>query len=93
MHLRARVEKDLEELLAQTELTAPVQTWPGADYRYRVIVGADKLPVVFQKLAESIDYDNFKNMIHASPTQQGKYYAYSPVWEIMYQQQQEPEEE
>lgn len=93
VHVRARVKKDLEELLAQTDTTAPVQTWPGADYRYRVIVGADQLPVFFQKLAESIDYDNFKNMIHASPTQQGKYYAYSSVWEIMYQQQEEPEEE
>lgn len=93
VHVRARVKKDLEELLTETDITEPIQTWQGADYRYRVVVKADKLPVVFQKLSESIDYDNFKNMIHASPSQQGKYYAYSSMWKIMYQQQEEPETE
>lgn len=93
VHVRARVKQDLEQLLAATDIAETIQVWHGADYRYRVVVGADKLPAIFLKLAESIDYDNFKNMVHASPTQKTKYYAYGAIWEVMYQQQEEPEED
>ncbi len=92
-HVRARAKQDLEELLAATELNEPVQVWPGADYRYRVIVGAKDIPVLFQKLGESIDYSNFKNMIAASPSQKDKKQAYNSIWSVMYQVQEDGEDE
>lgn len=92
-HVRARVKQDLEQLLTEIKLHEPVQVWLGADYRYRVIVGATDIPTIFQKLAESIDYNNFKSMIEANPAQRAKKYAYNRIWSVMYQVQEEGEEE
>ncbi|ALI98079.1 hypothetical protein [Rufibacter tibetensis] len=92
-HVRARVKQDLEQLLTAAELVEPIQVWPSADYRYRVIVGAKSIPAIFQKLAESIDYDNFKNMIADTPLQRDKYGAYGQVWNTMYMVQVETDEE
>lgn len=86
-HVRARVQHDLEELLAATGIAEQVQVWPGADYRYRIIVGAPAICKVFSTLSSSIDYSNFKSMIDATPNQRAKQYAYSDIWSTMYQLQ------
>jgi hypothetical protein len=92
-HVRTRVKQDLEQLLAETKLHEPVQVWPGADYRYRIIVGAADIPAIFQKLAESINYSNFKSMIGANPSQRDKKQAYNRIWSVMYEVQEEGEDE
>ncbi|EJF11925.1 hypothetical protein [Pontibacter sp. BAB1700] len=88
-HVRARVQLDLEELLAATGIAEQVQIWPGADYRYRIIVGATDISKVFSTMASSIDYSNFKSMIDATPNQLAKRYAYSDIWCTMYQLQED----
>jgi hypothetical protein len=92
-HVRARAKNDLQALLAVTGIAGEVQVWPGADYRYRVILGAEAIPTVFQTLAASIDYNNFKSKIAATPSQRDKEYAYYEVWRALYQVQEAEEED
>ncbi|MEK9754479.1 MAG: hypothetical protein VW338_14895 [Rhodospirillaceae bacterium] len=85
-HIRARVKKDLENLIEEigiegwSEEDLTIQEWPGADYRFRLRIHPDDLGVLFQKLAETIDYPNFKNEIHRRPDQAAKSPAYTTLW-------------
>ncbi|WP_210487244.1 hypothetical protein [Rufibacter aurantiacus] len=92
-HVRARVRQDLEQLMAAVNLAEPIQVWPEADYRYRVILIAQEIPLVFQALADSIDYNNFKDMIAETPAQGDKYGVYGQIWNIMYHFQEWNEQE
>lgn len=78
--IRARVRNDLELLKSAAGISATVQEWPDADYRWRIIVGKRDLARVTAALEASIDYSNFKAMIHATPSQIGKYTAYAAFW-------------
>ncbi|MBX0332951.1 hypothetical protein K3G39_06850 [Pontibacter sp. HSC-14F20] len=90
-HVRARVKRDLETLIAETGIEEPLQQWPAADYRYRVVVSAQAIPALFEKLGESIDYSNFKSKIAATPTQRDKEHAYYEIWRVMYGLQEDDE--
>lgn len=90
-HVRARVKRDLENLIAETGITEPLQQWPTADYRYRVVLSSQAIPALFEKLGESIDYSNFKSKIAATPTQRNKENAYYEIWRVMYGLQEEDE--
>lgn len=83
-NVRARVKKDLENVLAASGLENPIKVYPEADYRFRIIVDAAGLAAVFEVLEKSIDYDNFKSMIGRTPDQQEKLHAYHNVWNEMF---------
>lgn len=89
-HIRARKRSDLEALLADTPKIGKyeIESWPAADYRYRVRIPADEkhfkdFAQIFATFVESIDYGNFKNEIAATPAQRDKLHAYHEIWGIM----------
>ncbi len=83
-HVRARVKQDLQNLLDAMPLAnAVIETWPGADYRYRIIIGGDDLRVVMNCLALQLDYSNFKSKIAQTPDQREKLPEYHTIWATM----------
>lgn len=88
-HVRARLRADLQGLLAAAGLDLPVQEWPQADYRWRVIAEAGQVTAVFAALAASVDYPNFKSRIAALPGQRAKLEAYHGLWHELHRLQEE----
>jgi len=82
-HVRGRVRRDLENLLELTRLDLAIHEWPGADYRYRIIVGRNAFSGIMAALALDLDYPNFKAEIAASPDQHDKIEAFHQVWRIL----------
>jgi hypothetical protein len=84
-HVRARQKSELEELTGAAKLTAKIEEWPQADYRWRVRLkdGAD-LERVFDALRESVTYSNFKSHIGTLPKQRAKLPAYHELWSGLY---------
>ena len=84
-HVRARVRDDLVRLTAAVYLSAEIQEWPAADYRWRVIIrDQDQIRAIFQALAGTIDYSNFKSEIGNRPDQRPKLDAYHTLWANLY---------
>ncbi len=80
-HVRARVRNDLEQLLEASGLKGfEIHDSPSADYRWRVLIQPAQLAAIFEALARSIDYSNFKSRIHARPDQAEKARAYGRLW-------------
>ncbi len=84
-HIRARVKGDLENLKAYASaLSMPalpeIETWPRADYRYRIRGDAGMMAAVLIALAKNIDYPNFKNRIRERPDQAAKWEGYEHIW-------------
>lgn len=78
-HVRARLRADLETLqrAADAIVHLPIQVWPGADYRYRIIITTQHgYESVWAVLAQSVDYPNFKGRIASLPDQRDKMPAY-----------------
>lgn len=65
------------------DVAEAIQDWPTADYRYRLIVSKQALDVIFQFLADGIDYPNFKSEVSRHPDQQRHLPLYHKVWETM----------
>jgi hypothetical protein len=62
--VRARFEGDLERLRDQVLPTmAAIAETPDADYRFRVLVPRRQWTAAARRLAERIDYDNFKTEV------------------------------
>lgn len=78
VHIRARAKKDLENLRRKAIARVPgASAWKihrtePADYRFRIVIHASDLPAVMQALAASIDYSNFKAVIHKTADQRDK---------------------
>ncbi len=83
LHVRARVKKDLQNLLKKTGIETEILTYPYADYRFRIKVDSAQLGIIFSALLSSIDYSNFKSMISTTPDQRNKSSAYHKVWSLM----------
>jgi hypothetical protein len=83
-HVRAQVRADLDALKGAVDLEAEVNTSKSTDYRYRMVVDKAAVCKVMAVLDESIDYDNFKSHIAATPTQRAKLHAYYNIWEAMF---------
>lgn len=88
-HIRARIKGDLENLRELTwrghAMTLPeIETWPAADYRYRIIVGREDAEATLFLLIRHIDYSNFKSEIAATPDQRDKLGAYHDIWHTMH---------
>ena len=80
-HVRSRERVDLENLVAQVPLEAEIIETPHNDYAARIIVDQEAVSKIMAFLAKNIDYDNFKNRIHATPDQAHK--PYSKVWSVI----------
>ena len=82
-YVRARVRKDLENLLQASGVEHEVHSWPTADYRYRIIIGPEDLLKVIVTLTATLDYPNFKNCVAQQPDQCDKLSAYHDIWATM----------
>lgn len=82
VHVRARSEQDLVNLRLHCTCRVPLaSSWKihrtePADYRWRIVLHARQLPALLEALAASIDYSNFKAVIHQTPHQSNKGDAY-----------------
>lgn len=87
-HVRARVKRDLRNLCKAAGLNWKlIKNWNTSDYRYRILIDPLQLLRVFQVLARSIDYPNFKAEIDKTPDQKAKHHSYAQIWGIMAEHQ------
>ena len=89
-HVRARSKNDLGNLVkacCQEPLPKILVTHHN-DYCCRIIVSPEEATRIVTKLAEQIDYDNFKGVISDTPDQADKLHRYHDIHGIMegYQQ-------
>lgn len=92
IHVRARRRQDLVDLAAAVwdvwktvhpqEIPTVQTSYPGSDYPWRMIVNAPQLRLIMGTLAASVDYPNFKAMIHDTPHQAHKGAGYGKMWAI-----------
>ena len=82
-HVRARIRKDLENLLLGLGLKHEILEWPAADYHYRFIARYGDMLEIMCFLCEELDYGNFKSMISETPDQRPKLPAYHEIWHSM----------
>lgn len=89
-HVRARIRADLVRLsFAVAPSAVEIEEWPAADYRWRFIVrDASELVTIFEALAETVDYSNFKSEVGTRPDQRPKLAAYHTLWANLYAIQQ-----
>lgn len=78
---RGRFKGDLERLFSPFK--ADVRTTPKSDYRFRVTLPRQYAAARLQDLAQTIDYNNFKNA--AAKDRHGPYLT---VWTTLYREQQ-----
>lgn len=86
-HVRARLQADLLNLLQAAQLDLPVQEWPAADYRWRVLADTAQVHAIFAALERSVDYSNFKGRIASLKAQRDKLPAYHHLWEQLHRLQ------
>ena len=86
-HVRARLRPDLVELMDLAGIESEIFESEYADYRFRIVVDSNTVRKIGAVLFKEIDYDNFKNTIHDSPTQREKYEAYGTIWSTMWELQ------
>jgi len=93
IQVRARKRKDLVNLLIASNLFKhPIRDDLGTDYAYRVFVSKEQLADVMLALGDSLDYRNFKNMIHNTPDQVDKLPILHHLWADMFHYQGEHKE-
>jgi hypothetical protein len=81
-HVRARERRDLDNLIRRVPLPdAKIIETPKADYRFRILLGADGLAAVMSFLVNTVDYDNFKGRVGQTLDQAHK--PYHEVWNIL----------
>ena len=84
--------RDKDDLKRFAELVSPdlakrpvVHEYTRSDYPYRVYLNTqEEMDAVMTKLAALIDYDNFKDMIKATPHQKAKLEPYEELWTLLY---------
>jgi len=89
-HIRARIRRDLVNLLDVTGQEAEILEWPRADYHYRVIVDHLDFLNIMAGLAVALDYPNFKGRIAETFDQREKLPAFQEIWQLMARLQEEP---
>jgi hypothetical protein len=73
--VRARVEGHIQAVFPDAQVTTTVS----ADYRYRTRLPRKVVAAAVSKMAQSIDYDNFKNSV----SDQWLHNSYLGVWQVM----------
>lgn len=84
LHVRGRSREDLQNLASRLG-GRPIQEWPGADYRFRMILPRSELYTIMDIFATMVTYSNFKSEIATVPGQKDKLAAYHEVWATMAQ--------
>lgn len=88
-NIRGRDKDDLKrfaELVSPEQAKRPVvHEYAHSDYPYRVYLNSqEEMDAAMAKLAALIDYDNFKDMIKATPHQKAKLKPYEELWCLLY---------
>lgn len=81
--VRARDEEDLKQLLAVAHLPLSIAQSSDSDYRYRTTLSAAQLGKLFDALALSIDYPNFKNHVGQDLRQRKRLPLYHQIWHLL----------
>lgn len=63
MQIRARCRGDLENLQQRFGLSGKIIETPEADYRWRILCRPSTWEMLAVKLAQDVDYSNFKNSV------------------------------
>ena len=83
-HVRARVRRDLENLIERVPLPgAPTHFSRTTDYPFRLIVGGNDVLKIMHFLGETIDYSNFKDTVNSTPDQRDKHSVYGQIWHLL----------
>lgn len=83
-HIRARMRRDLENLIRLCGADWDIAESPSTDYRYRVVCDQQAVSATLAALATSIDYSNFKSRVHEREDQDAKSRAYGALWSALY---------
>ncbi len=82
--LRARVEKDLENVLQLIDLENPKIIFKeNADYKFRLKLLKEEYKKLMSILVENLDYSNFKSMMDDNADQRHKMFAYYEVYNVL----------
>lgn len=82
--VRARVRRDLENLIAKARIeTTPILRTPENDYQWRIVVNEGGLAHIFGALMDTISYSNFKDAVKHTPNQAHKVGPYMTIWGAM----------
>ena len=85
--IRARTKTDIDNLFRSHRETCasmePPTSDEARDYRYRLSISKRDWMKLAAKLAEQVEYNNFKMAVHERPDQADKTAAYSEIWWTM----------
>jgi hypothetical protein len=81
--VRARVRGDLEALRQACPELGEIEESPHSDYRFRARGPKAAVGAAIGRLAEGIDYDNFKDAVGARQGR-GRAEVYHGVWDVLY---------
>lgn len=90
--VRARVRRDLEALRDRLLPDLDIEDTPERDYAHRAVVGRDEWSFAVCRIAEELDYRNFKAAV---AERQGAERAarYAEVWRVMLRVQRDERQE
>ncbi len=80
--VRARVRGDLESLRDELLPDLELEELETADYRFRAHLSRDEWAHAAERLAASVDYDNFKDAV-ARRQGDDRAHRYLQVWSVM----------
>lgn len=81
--VRARIKGDLEAFFNLTAQQLDVIQTEDADYRWRCVVDRPLFKMALIKLADDVDYTNFKNSIPSNKKGNMRHDHYLRVWTVM----------
>lgn len=82
--LRARLEVDLKNVLKLISLENPeIIHKDYADYKFRIKLTKKEFLEFMSKIADHLDYSNFKNMMDDNTDQRHKIFAYYEVYNVL----------
>jgi hypothetical protein len=90
MLVRARCKADIFNLFNANKDLPSIErptSDESRDYRWRVSISRADWVQLATRLAEAVDYSNFKNAVHDRSDQGNKNRAYLSVWHIMHEVQ------
>jgi hypothetical protein len=86
MLIRARCRADIFNLFNAHQDLPSIErpaSDESRDYRWRMSIGKADWVQLAARLAEGVDYSNFKNTVHEQPDQGSKGRAYLVIWRAM----------
>ena len=81
--VRARERGDLVRLNKLCGFKRGVIKSPDNDYPFRILLSRDEWLIASQRLAWSVNYDNFKSAVKDAPGQAKKAAPYMKIWGIL----------